>query len=116
MIFIASSSAAAIRSRICANLARNLKLNNHVELTGYVSDEELQANSGGGGYLHGSRIRRVRSTTFPRGSRSWNTWPYAKPIVSFDLKETRYSAQDAAVYVPCNDELAFAKATAAADG
>ena len=36
-----------------------------------------------------------------------------KPIVAFDLKETRYSAQDAAVFVPCNDEMAFAKATAA---
>jgi hypothetical protein len=32
--------------------------------------------------------------------------------VPFDLKETRHSAQDAALYVPCNDELAFAKATA----
>ena len=36
-----------------------------------------------------------------------------KPIVTFDLKETSYTAQDAAVYVPCNDERAFAEATAA---
>ena len=35
-----------------------------------------------------------------------------KPIVSFDLKETRYSAQEAALFVPANDELEFAKATA----
>jgi len=34
----------------------------------------------------------------------------ARPIVSFDLVEARVSAGDAAVYVPCNDELAFAKA------
>ncbi len=33
-----------------------------------------------------------------------------KPIVSFDLKETRFSAQDAAVYVTPNDEREFAKA------
>jgi len=33
-----------------------------------------------------------------------------RPIVSFDLVEARVSAGDAAVYVPCNDELAFAKA------
>ena len=33
-----------------------------------------------------------------------------KPIVSFDLKETRTSAAGAAVYVPPNDELAFARA------
>jgi len=32
------------------------------------------------------------------------------PIVSFDLKESRYSAQAAAVYVPNNDEKAFAQA------
>ncbi len=33
------------------------------------------------------------------------------PVVSFDLTEARVSAGDAAVYVPANDELAFAKAT-----
>jgi glycosyltransferase involved in cell wall biosynthesis len=33
-----------------------------------------------------------------------------RPIVSFDLVETRVSAGDAAVYVPANDERAFAKA------
>jgi glycosyltransferase involved in cell wall biosynthesis len=32
----------------------------------------------------------------------------SKPIVSFDLKEARVSAGDAAVYAPANDELAFA--------
>jgi glycosyltransferase involved in cell wall biosynthesis len=37
---------------------------------------------------------------------------YGKPIVSFDLKETRFSAQEAALFVPCNDEMAFARATA----
>lgn len=33
-----------------------------------------------------------------------------KPIVSFDLTESIFSAQDAAVYVEDNDEMAFAKA------
>lgn len=33
-----------------------------------------------------------------------------KPIVSYDLKETRYTAQDAAIYVQPNDEKAFADA------
>lgn len=33
-----------------------------------------------------------------------------RPIVSFDLVEATVSAGDAAVYVPANDELAFAKA------
>jgi len=33
-----------------------------------------------------------------------------KPLVSFDLKEARYSAQEAAVYVPCGDVRAFGQA------
>ena len=33
-----------------------------------------------------------------------------RPIVSFDLVEARVSAGDAAVYVPANDERAFAEA------
>jgi glycosyltransferase involved in cell wall biosynthesis len=37
---------------------------------------------------------------------------YAKPIVAFDLPEHRVTAQQAAVYVKPNDELAFAKAIA----
>jgi len=37
---------------------------------------------------------------------------YGKPIVSFDLKETHYSAQAASLYVEPNDEMAFAQATA----
>ena len=35
---------------------------------------------------------------------------FEKPIVCFDLKETRISAQDAAIYVPPNNEMRFAKA------
>jgi glycosyltransferase involved in cell wall biosynthesis len=34
----------------------------------------------------------------------------ARPVVSFDLTEARVSAGDAAVYVPSNDEQAFAVA------
>jgi glycosyltransferase involved in cell wall biosynthesis len=33
----------------------------------------------------------------------------AKPTVAFDLVETRFSAQDAAVYVKPNDEAEFAE-------
>jgi glycosyltransferase involved in cell wall biosynthesis len=35
-----------------------------------------------------------------------------KPIVAFDLPEHRFSAQQAAVYVRGNDEVAFARAIA----
>src|SRR5881227_2655467 len=36
----------------------------------------------------------------------------AKPIVTFDLKETRFSARDAAIYVEPNKETEFAEAIA----
>jgi glycosyltransferase involved in cell wall biosynthesis len=92
-------------------LARDLKLESHVELTGYISDQELQEN------LAAADICVDPDPSSPLNDVS--TWikvmeymAYGKPIVSFDLKETRYSAQDAALFVPCNDELAFAKATA----
>ena len=86
-------------------------MNGHVELTGYISDKELQ------GILAAADICMDPDPSSPLNDVS--TWikimeymAYAKPIVSFDLKETRYSAQAAALYVEPNDELAFAQATA----
>ena len=88
-----------------------LKLEKFVELTGWISDEDLQAN------LAAADICMDPDPSSPLNDVS--TWikvmeymAASKPIVTFDLKETRYSARDAALYVPCNDELAFAKATA----
>jgi glycosyltransferase involved in cell wall biosynthesis len=93
------------------DLADQLKLNGHVHLTGYVSDQELQEN------LAAADICVDPDPSSPLNDVS--TWikvmeymAYGKPIVSFDLKETRYSAQEAGLFVPPNDELAFAKATA----
>jgi glycosyltransferase involved in cell wall biosynthesis len=92
-------------------LSRKLGLDGHVELTGYISDQELQE------YLSAADICMDPDPSNPLNDVS--TWikvmeymAYGKPIVTFDLKETRFSAQEAAVYVPCNDEMAFAKATA----
>ena len=88
-----------------------LKLEKFVELTGWISDEDLQAN------LAAADICMDPDPSSPLNDVS--TWikvmeymAASKPIVTFDLKETRYSARDAALYVPCNDEMAFAKATA----
>ena len=88
-------------------LAASLKLNEHVELTGYVTDQDLQAN------LAAADICVDPDPSSPLNDVS--TWikimeymAAAKPIVTFDLKETRYSAQEAALYVPPNDEMAFA--------
>jgi glycosyltransferase involved in cell wall biosynthesis len=93
------------------SLAKQLRLNGHVEFTGYISDEELKEN------LAAADICVDPDPSSPLNDVS--TWikimeymAYGKPITSFDLKETRYSAQDAALFVPCNDEMAFAKATA----
>ncbi len=92
-------------------LAKELKIENNVELTGFVSEEDLQAN------LSASDICVDPDPSSPLNDVS--TWikimeymAFEKPIVSFDLKETRVSAQDAALFVPPNDELAFAKAIA----
>ena len=92
-------------------LAVDLKLTDYVELTGFVSDQDLQE------YVAAADICMDPDPSSPLNDVS--TWikvmeymANGKPIVTFDLKETRYSAREAAVYVPCNDEMAFAEATA----
>ena len=93
------------------DLAENLQLNGCVELTGFVSDEDLQAN------LAAADICVDPDPSSPLNDLS--TWikimeymASAKPIVAFDLKETRFSARDAAIYVTPNSETEFAKAIA----
>ena len=92
-------------------LTGSLKLEKFVELTGWISDEDLQSN------LAAADICMDPDPSSPLNDAS--TWikimeymAASKPIVTFDLVETRYSARDAALYVPCNDELAFARTTA----
>jgi len=92
-------------------LADQLHLNGCVELTGFIPDKELLEN------LAAADICVDPDPASPLNNVS--TWikimefmAYGKPIVSFDLKETRFSAQDAALFVPPNDELAFARAIA----
>jgi glycosyltransferase involved in cell wall biosynthesis len=93
------------------DLSENLELNGCVDLTGFVSDEDLQAN------LAAADICVDPDPSSPLNDVS--TWikvmeymASAKPIVSFDLKETRFSAQDAATYVKPNNETKFAEAIA----
>jgi glycosyltransferase involved in cell wall biosynthesis len=92
-------------------LADKLQLNGCVELPGFVSDEELQSN------LAAADICVDPDPSSPLNDVS--TWikimeymAYAKPIVAFDLKETRFSAGDAAIYVRPNHEAEFAKTVA----
>jgi glycosyltransferase involved in cell wall biosynthesis len=93
------------------DLAGKLQLNGCVELLGFVSDEDLQAN------LAAADICVDPDPSSPLNDVS--TWikimeymAYAKPIVAFDLKETRFSAKDAAMYVAPNKEVEFAEAIA----
>jgi glycosyltransferase involved in cell wall biosynthesis len=93
------------------DLAGKLQLNGCVELTGFISDEDLQAN------LAAADICVDPDPSSPLNDVS--TWikvmeymASSKPIVSFDLKETRFSAGDAAIYVEPNSEAEFAKAIA----
>ena len=92
-------------------MADKLQLNGCVNITGFVSDEQLQAN------LAAADICVDPDPSSPLNDVS--TWikimeymAYAKPIVTFDLKETHVSAQEAAVYVAPNREDQFAEAIA----
>jgi glycosyltransferase involved in cell wall biosynthesis len=93
------------------NLAEKLQLNGCVELPGFVSDEDLQSN------LAAADICLDPDPSSPLNDVS--TWikvmeymAYAKPIVAFDLRETRFSAGDAAIYVRPNQEAEFAETVA----
>src|SRR5437899_3296952 len=93
------------------DLVGRLELNGCVELTGFVSDEDLQAN------LAAADICVDPDPSSPLNDVS--TWikimeymASAKPVVAFDLKETRFSARDAAIYVAPNNETEFAEAIA----
>jgi glycosyltransferase involved in cell wall biosynthesis len=92
-------------------LVTQLGLDDHVWFTGWVSDAEL--------------LRYIASADIcvdPDPSNSFNDrstmikmmqyMAQAKPIVAFDLPEHRFTAQEAALYVRPNDELAFARALA----
>jgi glycosyltransferase involved in cell wall biosynthesis len=92
-------------------LAQELNLEGYVELTGYVSEEDLMSN------LSAADICLDPDPSSPLNDVS--TWikimeymALGKPIVTYDLKETRYSAQDAALYVKPNNELEFAEGIA----
>src|SRR5205807_4019752 len=93
------------------SLAMELGLDGYVELTGFIPDEDLLRN------LAAADICVDPDPSSPLNDVS--TWikimeymAYAKPIVSFDLKETRFSAGKAALYVKPNGEAEFAKTIA----
>jgi glycosyltransferase involved in cell wall biosynthesis len=92
-------------------LAQELSLQPFVRFTGFISKADLLM------YLSSADICLDPNPSSPLNDVS--TWikvmeymALGKPVVSFDLKETRHSAREAAVYVPPNDVQAFARAVA----
>jgi glycosyltransferase involved in cell wall biosynthesis len=92
-------------------LSRELGLSENVWFTGFIPDADMLR------YFSTADICLDPNPSSPLNDVS--TWikvleymALCKPIVSFDLKETRVSAGEAALYVPPNDELEFAKAIA----
>ncbi|MEC3976545.1 glycosyltransferase family 4 protein [Amycolatopsis sp. H20-H5] len=88
-------------------LSHRLKLGDQVEFTGRVSDEDLVR------YLSAADVCLAPDPLNPLNDVStmnkiMEYMAMSKPIVSFDLREARVSAGDAAVYATPNDEPEFA--------
>ncbi|MFQ5708106.1 MAG: glycosyltransferase family 4 protein [bacterium] len=90
-------------------LAEELRIREFVWFTGFIPDEDVLR------YLSTADICVDPDPSSPLNDVS--TWikimeymALGKPIVSFDLAETRVSAQQAALYAAPNDEKAFARA------
>jgi glycosyltransferase involved in cell wall biosynthesis len=91
------------------DLAQSLDLCDHVEFPGRISDEDLKR------YLSTASLGMAPDPMNPLNDVSTMNkiieyMAMNLPVVSFDLKEARYSAGDAAIYVPPNDERLFAEA------
>jgi glycosyltransferase involved in cell wall biosynthesis len=88
-------------------LTRELRLGNQVDFTNRIPDEDLLR------YLSTADVCLSPDPLNPLNNVStmnkvMEYMAMSKPIVSFDLKEARVSAGDAALYATANDELAFA--------
>lgn len=88
-------------------LARELGLGDQVTFTGRVSDDELLR------YLSTADVCLSPDPRNPLNDVSTMNkvleyMAMSRPMVSFDLREARVSAGDAALYAPANDEAAFA--------
>lgn len=89
-------------------LSRRLGLSDCVEFTGRIPDKDLVR------YLSAADICLAPDPLNPLNDVStmnkiMEYMAMSRPIVSFDLKEARVSAGNAAVYAPANDESEFAK-------
>jgi glycosyltransferase involved in cell wall biosynthesis len=93
-------------------LAAELAIEPYVQFRGWVSDPQQVTR-----YLCSVDICVAPEPSNPYNDHSTvvkmgEYMAAGRPIVAFDLPEHRYTAQDAALYVQPNDELAFARALA----
>ena len=92
-------------------LSRSLGLSDQVQFTGRVPDADLVR------YLSTADVCLSPDPRNPLNDVSTMNkvleyMAMGRPIVSFDLREARVSAGDAALYAPANDEAAFARLVA----
>ncbi len=92
----------------CVALAQDLGLNGQVEFTGRVPDLTVQE------YLSTADVCLSPDPYNPLNDLSSMNkvveyMAMGKPLVSFDLKEARFTAQDSAVYAADNDEKQFGR-------
>ena len=89
-------------------LASQLKVDQYLHFTGRLSEDEVRS------YLSATAVCVQPDPSGPLNDVStmnklMEYMALGKPTVAFDLPETRISGGDAVSYVPCNDELAFAR-------
>jgi glycosyltransferase involved in cell wall biosynthesis len=91
--------------------AAEARLEDYIRFTGWIPEDDLRR------YLSTADVCLDPNPSSPLNDVS--TWikvmeymAVGKPTVSFDLKETRFTARDAAIYVRPNDVGEFAKAIA----
>jgi glycosyltransferase involved in cell wall biosynthesis len=89
-------------------LAAALRIERHLSFTGWLPEREARR------CLSAAHVCVQPDPSGPLNDKStmnklMEYMALGKPTVAFDLEETRYSAQEAAVYVPSNDERRFAE-------
>ena len=90
-------------------LSRELGLDDHIEFPGWLEDRELRA------LLSSSDICLAPDPKTPLSDASTlvkiaEYMAMSRPIVSYDLTESRITAGESAIYAKANDPLAFAQA------
>ena len=92
-------------------LSRDLGLEDQVEFTGRVPDADLVRHLSTADVCLSPDPRNPLNDVSTM-NKVLEYMAMGRPIVSFDLKEARVSAGDAALYAPANDESAFAELVA----